>query len=121
MVDEVNLDCAEGGITMQAMDSSHVSLAILTLGEPFFERYRCDRPRTLGLKLSMVVKVFKLCNPTDAVIIRHEDDNECVSFVFEGADEDRFSDFDLKLMNIETDHLGVPDSKFDAVADLPSR
>lgn len=121
MVDEVNLDCGESGITMQAMDSSHVSLAMLSLLEPFFERYRCDRPRTLGLKLSMVCKVFKLCNATDAVIIRHVDDSDTVSFVFEGGDEDRLSDFDLKLMNIETDSLGVPDTKFDAVADIPSK
>eukprot|EP00382_Lankesteria_abbotti_P002863 CAMPEP_0113847456 /NCGR_PEP_ID=MMETSP0372-20130328/1882_1 /TAXON_ID=340204 /ORGANISM="Lankesteria abbotti" /LENGTH=262 /DNA_ID=CAMNT_0000816731 /DNA_START=75 /DNA_END=863 /DNA_ORIENTATION=+ /assembly_acc=CAM_ASM_000359 len=121
MVNEVNLDCAEGGIAMQAMDSAHVALAMLSLNEAFFERFRCDRPRALGLNLPAVCKVFKLCNQDDSVIIRHADDSDTVTFVFEGAAEDRMSDFDLKLMNIESDHLGVPETKFDAVAELPSR
>eukprot|EP01071_Lankesteria_metandrocarpae_P012528 Lankesteria_metandrocarpae@DN6006_c0_g1_i1.p1 len=121
MVSEVNLDCAESGIAMQAMDTSHVALAMLTLHESFFEKYQCDRTRTLGLNLPAVCKVFKLCNQDDSVIIRHNNDSDSVSFVFEGAAEDRFSDFDLKLMNIESEHLGVPDAKFDAVVDLPSR
>lgn len=120
MVTDVNLECNESGIHLQAMDTSHVSLVALDLMDSVFEHYRCDRNRTLGLNMLSVAKVFKLCGNDDAVIIRHEDDGETVTFVFEGAGEDRVSDFDLKLMHFDLEHLGVPESEFQVKVDMPS-
>jgi len=120
MVTDVNLECNDGGIQLQAMDSSHVSLVSLELKDSCFEHYRCDRNRTLGLNMGSVAKVFKLCGNDDAVILRHEDDGDTVTFVFESAGEDRVSDFDLKLMQIDQEHLGVPDADFQATVELPS-
>ena len=37
------------GVSMQAMDSSHVSLVSLELKADGFEPYRCDKNITLGL------------------------------------------------------------------------
>lgn len=87
MVTDVNLECNEAGIQLQAMDSSHVSLVSLELKESCFDFYRCDKNRTLGLNMATVSKVFKLCGNDDAVILRHEDDGDAVSFVFENASE----------------------------------
>ena len=121
MVPEVNLECTATGIQLQAMDSSHVSLVSLDLKENAFEAYRCDRARSLGLNMAAVAKVFKHCGNDDAVIIRHVDDQDKMSFVFEAAGEDRVSDFDLKLMSIEQEHLSVPESEFPAQITLPSK
>eukprot|EP01066_Platyproteum_vivax_P000793 Platyproteum_vivax@DN10878_c0_g1_i1.p1 len=85
-----------------------------------FQHYRCDRNRTLGLNMASVSKVFKLCGNDDAVILRHEDDGDNVTFVFESAGEDRLSDFDLKLMQIDQEHLGVPEAEFQATIEMPS-
>lgn len=51
LVNDVNLECSTTGMTLQAMDSSHVSLVSLTLRAEGFESYRCDRNITLGLNL----------------------------------------------------------------------
>lgn len=83
MVPEVNLECTENGIQLQAMDSSHVSLVSLDLKDRAFESYVCTRSRSLGLNMSAVAKVFKQCGNDDTVIIRHTDDSEYISFVFE--------------------------------------
>ena len=48
LVTDANFDCAPTGFTMQAMDSSHVSLVALSLRSDGFEDYRCDRPITMG-------------------------------------------------------------------------
>eukprot|EP01069_Polyplicarium_translucidae_P001641 Polyplicarium_translucidae@DN1753_c0_g1_i2.p1 len=121
MVNDVNLECNDEGIHLQAMDGSHVSLVCLHLKEKIFDHFRCTRPRTLGLNMAAVSKVFKLCGNDDAVVIRHEDDGETVSLVFEGSGEDRISDFELRLMQIDQEHLGVPESDFQAMVKMPSR
>lgn len=121
MVPEVNLECTPSGIQLQAMDSSHVSLVSLDLTQQAFERYECDRSRSLGLNMAAVAKVFKHCGNDDAVIIRHENDSSSITFVFEASGQDRVSDFDLKLMHIEQEHLSVPESEFPAHVNLPSK
>lgn len=83
MVPEVNLECSSTGIQLQAMDNSHVALVSLDLKDQAFESYRCDRGRALGLNMAAVAKVFKLCGNDDGVLIRHDDDSETMSFVFE--------------------------------------
>jgi proliferating cell nuclear antigen len=40
--------------------------------------------------------------------------------MFESANQDRISDFDLKLMSIESEHLGIPDQDYSAEIKMPS-
>eukprot|EP01068_Selenidium_serpulae_P015665 Selendium_serpulae@DN6231_c3_g1_i4.p1 len=112
MVPDVNLDCNESGIHLQAMDSSHVSLVSLHLKDTSFESYRCDQNRLLGLNMTSVSKVFKLCGNSDTVTIRHQDNGDTVSFLFENADADRVTEFDLKLMRLDLDSLSLAESEF---------
>lgn len=51
LVKNVNIDASGQGLSLQAMDSSHVALVSLTLNESGFDNYRCDRPITLGLSI----------------------------------------------------------------------
>ena len=57
LVQEANFDCTPKGISMQAMDTSHVSLVALFLGAAGFTPYRVDRPLSLGITLASMVKV----------------------------------------------------------------
>lgn len=121
MVTDVNLECSESGISMQAMDAAHISLVMLNLKPAAFDHYRCNRVRSLGLNMIQVAKIFKLCGNDDQVIIRNEDDSDTVTFVFECAGEDKVSDFDLRLMQLDSDHLGIPDRITDATVTMPSK
>lgn len=51
LVENGNLECSDKGITLQAMDSSHVSLVALQLKSEGFDNYRCDRNISLGLNM----------------------------------------------------------------------
>ena len=48
LVKTVNLDASQTGLSMQAMDSSHVALVSFQLDESGFSSFRCDRQITLG-------------------------------------------------------------------------
>ncbi|EZG58885.1 proliferating cell nuclear antigen PCNA [Gregarina niphandrodes] len=119
MVTDVNLDCSEAGIALQAMDTSHVALVMLCLKSGAFDHYQCSRSRSLGLNMIQVSKIFKLCGNEDQVIIRNVDDQDRVSFVFESYD--RVADFELRLMQFDQDHLGVPETEFSATVSMPSK
>ncbi|CDI80056.1 proliferating cell nuclear antigen 1, putative [Eimeria acervulina] len=111
LVSEVNLDCDESGLKLQAMDQSHVALVSLKLEDVGFLHYRCDRPRSLGLNMASVVKVFKLCSSQDTVSVQNEDEGDMITFVFENNAEEKTSTFSLRLMGIEQESLGVPDEE----------
>ena len=51
LVNEASWDCSSTGMSLQAMDTSHVSLVAVLLKSEGFDKYRCDRSVTLGMNL----------------------------------------------------------------------
>lgn len=51
LLNEAIYDCSDTGITLQAMDSSHVSLVSLSLRSDGFDTFRCDRNLSMGINL----------------------------------------------------------------------
>jgi hypothetical protein len=37
-----------------------------------------------------------------------------------GADQERISDFEMKLMDIDSEHLGIPETEYEAIVRMPS-
>lgn len=52
LITEACWDVSSSGISLQSMDSSHVSLVQLTLRSDGFDSYRCDRNLAMGVNLS---------------------------------------------------------------------
>lgn len=117
---DVNFDCSSKGIRVQSMDSSHVALVSLLLRESAFEEFKCSGVTSLGLNVDALAKVFKMCGPTDTVRLRWEKGADTVNFQCEGSGDDRIADFDLKLMQIESEHMDIPQQKYKVVANIPS-
>uniref|UniRef100_A0A0G4HYV8 DNA sliding clamp PCNA n=1 Tax=Chromera velia CCMP2878 TaxID=1169474 RepID=A0A0G4HYV8_9ALVE len=117
---DVNVDCSETGISMQAMDASHVALVSMKMNDKGFNHFRCDKGMSLGLNMTSVSKIFKICNNDDTVTLRAQDEGDSISFQFESAAQERISDFELKLMDIDSEHLGIPDTEYQASITMPS-
>jgi len=120
LVAEANFDCSEEGLNLQAMDSSHVSLVALQLRKDGFENFRCDKSTSLGLSLASLTKILKCMNNKDTLTLRGEEDADTISFVFESPNESRISNFDLKLMDIDAEQLGIPDTEYQCIIRMPS-
>ncbi|CAE8607990.1 unnamed protein product [Polarella glacialis] len=116
---DVNFDCTEKGIQVQSMDSSHVALVSLMLRESCFAEFKCDRPGSLGMNVDSLSKIFKMCGPNDALKIRWQNEADTVNFQCESG-EDRISDFDLKLMQIESEHMEIPEQHYKVSDRMPS-
>lgn len=89
LVTDANLDCSESGISMQAMDSSHVSLCAMLIRSDGFDHYRCDRNLSIGLSMANISKILKCAGNTDKVTLKAEDKPDILTLMFESESESR--------------------------------
>lgn len=120
LVNDANFDCSSTGFSLQAMDSSHVSLVALMLRSDGFEHFRCDRTLSMGMNLSNMAKMLKCAGNDDIITMKAEDSGDTVTFMFESPSQERISDFELKLMDIDSEQLGIPDTDYSATIKMPS-
>lgn len=92
----------------------------------------------LGVNLTSLTKVLKCAKDDDTVTIKAADDADVLGLVYEGrgeslsslkhyttdtqysSDTDRIAEYALKLMDIDSDTLGIPDTDYDARVTMPS-
>ncbi|KAI8988436.1 proliferating cell nuclear antigen [Mycotypha africana] len=141
LVTECNFDCNDTGIALQAMDNSHVALVSMLLRSDGFDPYRCDRNLPLGINLTNLGKILKCARNEDILTLKADDGGDVLSLVFESkepiiagrrtrshvsfysnciADSEKISEYDLKLMDIDSEHLGIPETTYDAVVSMSS-
>merc|ERR1712097_193620 len=65
-------------------------------------------------------KILKICGPSDSLKLKYENDAASLNFQCETSEEDRIADFDLKLMEIESEHMEIPEQQYKVVARMPS-
>jgi proliferating cell nuclear antigen len=114
LVQDANFECNESGINLQAMDNSHVALVSVKLHSDGFALYRCDRPIPLGVNLGSLTKVLKCAKDDDKCTLKATDDGDVLSLKYEANNADRVAEYDMKLMDIDADTLGIPDTEYDA-------
>ncbi len=102
------------------MDSSHVSLCAVALKSEGFNFYRCDKPFALGVNTPNLAKILKCAGNEDVVTLKCEEQTDNLTLVFESPSQDRISDFEFKLMDIESEHLGIPETEYKCNVRLPA-
>jgi len=120
LLTEAIFDCSSTGITLQAMDSSHVSLVSLSMKSDGFDTYRCDRNLSMGINLGNMTKIMKCAGNDDVITMKAGDESDTVSLVFESPNQEKVSDYELKLMDIDSEHLGIPETEYSCVVKMPS-
>lgn len=120
LLNEAIFDCSSTGITVQAMDSSHVSLVSLSMSSEGFDTYRCDRNLSMGINLPIMSKLVKCSGNDDVITLKAADEADVLSLVFESPNQEKVSDFEMKLVDIDTEHLGIPDTEYCCVVKMPS-
>lgn len=117
IVDTVVMDFGEKGVTMQAMDASHVSLCVLQLNKEGFNEYTCDSPKNVGVSLSNMSRIFK-CTSSDDDLEIQVNDTDKMKLHFKGPA--RSSEFEMRLMEIDAEYLQIPEVEYECVVTMPS-
>ncbi|KAL3463355.1 Mysoin-binding motif of peroxisomes-domain-containing protein [Aspergillus heterothallicus] len=120
LVQYCNFDCNDSGIALQAMDNSHVALVSMLLKAEGFSPYRCDRNIPLGIDLVSLTKVLRAAQNDDILTLKADDSPDVVNLMFESAETDRLSEYDIKLMDIDQEHLAIPETEYAATVEMPA-
>merc|ERR1712238_474869 len=70
--------------------------------------------------MGSLAKILKMCGPSDSLKIQWKGGADTVGFQCESSTDDRIADFDLKLMQIESEHMEIPEQQYKVTAKLPS-
>merc|ERR1712046_118008 len=61
-----------------------------------------------------------MCGDKDSQKVRSDNGADHVSFQTESNSEDKIAEFDLKLMEIESEHMEIPEQTYKCLVKLPS-
>jgi proliferating cell nuclear antigen len=97
LVTDTNIDCSEDEISIQCMDSSHVSLVAMSLSSSAFDHYRCDRSISLGFNTGNMSKILKMMGRDDILVLKANDEPDSLTMMFENPKTDCIADFGTLL------------------------
>lgn len=117
---DVNFDCSEHGLQVQAMDTSHVALVSLRLREAAFREFKCDQPTSFGMNVDSLGKILKMFGVSDTLRLYWRSNTGMISFQCQSEVEDRITEFELKLMELDTERMEIPEQHYTVLAKLPS-
>jgi proliferating cell nuclear antigen len=119
LVEEANIECNQSGLSLQAMDSSHVALVAMHIDSNHgFDQFSCASNLTLGVNLGSIQKIMKCGDSNDVLTLKTNSENTELKFQFENSG--RFFEFSMALMDIDSEHLAIPDSEAEADVTLSS-
>lgn len=119
---DVNLEFSAGGMSVSAMDSSHVCLFEFLLPPGQAEKYTVAHNQSVGVNVHNLLKVFRCAGSNDSVELRVPETaaSDEIEVLFESPSEDKSSSFVLKLMDLDVERLETPDVQYEAVVTMGS-
>jgi len=116
---EVNISVKTGGLYVQGMDSAHVAIFELYLMSEWFTSYECSVDVVMGVHCEVIGNILNCL--ADGQIMKWSymhDSSEKLLIYFENCGMDKM--FEVKLMDIDEEQLGIPDMEYEVDIKLNS-
>lgn len=116
IIEEAPLKFTPDGITLRAMDPSHISLIDLEIPTDQFIEYKVDAESVIGIDVDEMSRVMSRGKPTDMMIIKTDDETNKLFITFVGESTRRFG---LPIIDTpEQSQLKLPDFPTDTIIGL---
>lgn len=116
--ESINLNIDENRIYAQGMDKSQCCLFQFNLKSTWFNEYSVDEdvPKNIGIPSSALYKMLNTRNENQSIELSHSNDEDNMDIVFSSNDTTKTynKQFQLPLMDIDSNLLNIPDSEYDA-------
>jgi proliferating cell nuclear antigen len=109
IIDETYFVANEDGLTLTAMDESHICLMHLIMPKGIFDAFEADGESKMGINLEDLVKISKRAGQSDSIELKHPADSEKFQVVIKGVGTRTFS---LRLVDIDEEKV-PPTSELD--------
>merc|ERR1719508_490310 len=74
----------------------------------------------MGMSLESMAKILRCAANDDIITVKAQDQADTVNFMFESPNQEKVSDYEMKLMNLDQEHLGIPETDYSAVIKMPA-
>ncbi|MBN1786157.1 MAG: proliferating cell nuclear antigen (pcna) [Candidatus Methanofastidiosa archaeon] len=113
IIEEAPLRIDKDGLTLRAMDPSHISLIDLEVPKDQFIDFSVDSDRVIGIDVEEMSRVMSRGKPTDMMLIKADEDNNKLFVTFIGESRRRFG---LPIIDTpEQSNLKLPDFPTNAI------
>lgn len=106
----------------QGMDSSHACLFELELKPDWFDIYEVEMSHSLGINCELIFKIFNCMGENQKIEISYNDtkDNMCITLLPHEGEKGIERQFELPLINLESELLDVPETEWSADIEMLS-
>jgi len=106
----------EDGISLESLDSSHVSFIQMLLKKEDFHKFIINKKREEDLHFAVSMKslcnILKCLNNGEQITISHEDGSNKITWIFQNLDTNTYQKFNLNLIEHETHDINIPKSDY---------
>lgn len=119
-VEEISLVFDQNGLYSQSMDSSHISLIIISLPKSDFSLYKCGQKFVFDIHVKTLFKILKCTNTPDFELeLRFNQQKQDVMEIYLNEKDLKYK-FILKLMDIDIEMMDIPAQTVDCSFKMPS-
>lgn len=121
IIHDVVLTFDPTGIRISAMDGSKVSLVHLKLNAESFEEYNCPKTHEIGINVLNMFKLLRSAGSHDSILLRYlSSDPHMLEITVQNFDKNSLTQFNMKLIEIDSVYIEVNDIEFDTIITIPS-
>ena len=118
---DVNLEISSEGLKIISMDGSKSAVIHLKLNANKFEKFHCDNPINAGINMSSLHKIIKSLKNSDIITFYIlSTDTTKLNIEIENKEKKTIIHIVLKLLDIDSDILEIPNIEYDSVITMPS-
>ena len=97
----------DNGLTMTAMDGSHICLVSLTLNKSDLDEFESDQPYDLGINLEDLVKIIKRSGSGDEITFSHDPKDKKLNIEMKPESGKKVRKFTISLIDIDADEINM--------------
>jgi proliferating cell nuclear antigen len=118
---DVSITFSPSGIKISAMDGAKVSLVHMKLEAEAFEEYVCENTYEIGVNVTNLFKLLRTTGSRDSIMFRYLKSNPHVlEITIQNFEKNSMTQFNLKLIEIDSACIDINDLEFDAIISIPS-
>ena len=73
-----------------------------------------------GVNMATMTKILRCSAASDIISLKAREQGDTLTFMFESESQEKVADYEMKLMNLDVEHLGIPETEYAAVIKMPS-
>jgi len=123
--DKINVAFDDERVHIQTMDNSHVSIIEISIPKSWFDAYSVVRTTTIGIHTPILFKILGTRDKSQSIQLEYDNDQDDklrIQFSDGLVSEKKCFDkhFEMPLMDIDSDGIGIPDIDYQSKFTLES-